>query len=402
MEIFDEWIERLVGLQILALLFVLAHYTACFWHFIGQPDDGSSGEAFAAATQATWVTTELEDSASLSERYAASLYWASTALTTVGFSDITASTIQERFYTVFVQFLGTIAVGYSIGMIASTMVTAKLNPQTIEKKRKMAMVNEYMRQKGFDRLRTRQIRSVLCAQFDMKTTDEEAVLQLMPPLMRRETIRVVYKELIAEMLFFKGLDDAVTADMLAMLRPQLVPEGEIVCAEGEASEEIFIVQSGMLQVSCRGKDLGWLRRGSFFGEVAALGLGSGAEGRTNSRTVVAKQDSHLSYFTAESIDALCRKHPALAARLDRHVELRKYKEDIALRAEKWAMVVPTEQDARNAFERIDADKSNSLSRKELAQILTVDFGLVLSDEELEDAFAELVRITLRVDCCACI
>lgn len=47
-------------------------------------------------------------------------------------------------------------------------------------------------------------------------------------------------------------------------------------------------------------------------------------------------------------------------------------------------------------ERIDVDNSNSLSRKELTHILTVDFGLVLSEEELEDAFAELVRCFLTI------
>ena len=45
---------------------------------------------------------------------------------------------------------------------------------------------------------------------------------------------------------------------------------------------------------------------------------------------------------------------------------------------------------RLCAERIDSDNSNSLSRKELTHILTVDFGLSgLSEEELEDAFAEL-------------
>ena len=279
------------------------------------------------------------------------MYWASTVVTTVGFSDITATNRVEQYYAVFVQFLGTLTVGYCVGTIASSMVAERLNPSTLENKRKLSMINEYLRQKNFDKLQTRTIRGFFCKQFEMRSTDEEAVLQLMPPPMRRDTIRFVYKELVTEMLLFRGLEDAVTTDMLSMLRSQVASEGSIICAEGAPSEEIFILQAGLLHVtSDEGRnDLGYLHKGSFFGEVSALGLGKGSEGRTNTRTVVAIRDSHLSYFTAESIETLCKKHPPLKTRLARQVELRKYKEDVALRAEKWAMVVPTEQDARDAF-----------------------------------------------------
>lgn len=280
---------------------------------------------------------------------ATSLYWASTTLTTVGFSDITATNTREQYFTTCVQFLGLLTVGYCVGAITSAMVAARLNPRSMETKRKMAMINEYLRHKGFDEVQKRTIRLYFCKQFEAKSTDEETVLQLMPPPMRRDTVKFVYKELVSEMLLFRGMEDSVTIDLLSMLRSQFAAEHTIICAEGEPSEEIFILQAGLLRVSSCGRDLGFLHKGSFFGEVAAFGLGQGSEGRSSSRTVTAYKDSHLSYLTAEGIESLCKKHPQLATRLARQVELRKYKQDVALRAEKWAMVVPTEQDARDAF-----------------------------------------------------
>ena len=71
------------------------------------------------------------------------------------------------------------------------------------------------------------------------------------------------------------------------------------------------------------------------------------------------------------------------------IELRKFKDDVAVRAEKWSAVVPTPEEARRAFERIDTDGSGTLDREEITTVLTQEFGLTLTDDELEDAFAEL-------------
>jgi CRP-like cAMP-binding protein len=124
-------------------------------------------------------------------------------------------------------------------------------------------------------------------------------------------------------------------------------QGHVIIEEGEPSSEIFIIQSGTCQVTTSGVHLGALHKGAFFGEVTALGLGLGPNGKLNSRTVtVADGDCHLSYFGADSIATLCKKHPQLQSRLARHVELRKYREDVEVRAEKWASVVPTMQAAK--------------------------------------------------------
>ena len=52
----------------------------------------------------------------------------------------------------------------------------------------------------------------------MKNADEDEVLRLMPPPMRRSTIKFVYSDLVSKMLLFKGLNEAVTMEMLVALR----------------------------------------------------------------------------------------------------------------------------------------------------------------------------------------
>ena len=48
--------------------------------------------------------------------------------------------------------------------------------------------------------------------------------------------------------------------------------------------------------------------------------------------------------------------------------------------------MPTPEEARRAFERIDTDGSGTLDREEITTVLTQEFGLTLTDDELEVIF----------------
>ena len=45
---------------------------------------------------------------------------------------------------------------------------------------------------------------IVIQQFEMKNADEDEVLRLMPPPMRRELLTFVFKDLVSEMLLFRG------------------------------------------------------------------------------------------------------------------------------------------------------------------------------------------------------
>ena len=89
---------------------------------------------------------------------ATSLYWATTTLATVGYGDITASNTGEQQYTIWIELMGTIAFGYMSGTLCSNVMNSKLQPGKQEIARKMAMIKDYLRQKGFDVLQRRTVR----------------------------------------------------------------------------------------------------------------------------------------------------------------------------------------------------------------------------------------------------
>ena len=148
---------------LLLLLGALFHYVACFWHFVGgEQTDPTKG----FEQQESWMEGVLVHNDTLGSRYTCSLYWTVTTLLTVGYTaDIIPVTRTEQLFTVAVELVGAVSLCFLTGTICMSMVASELNPTSIENKRKMTVIKQYLRQHGFDRTRRRTIRG-LAARLD--------------------------------------------------------------------------------------------------------------------------------------------------------------------------------------------------------------------------------------------
>ena len=67
--------------------------------------------------------TEAHESTGLWDKYAISLYWAFTTVTTVGFGDIVGTTSTEYMVVLFGMLVGASVFGYVIGNVTAIMET---------------------------------------------------------------------------------------------------------------------------------------------------------------------------------------------------------------------------------------------------------------------------------------
>ena len=109
--------------SIVGFVLIVTHSVACFWFMIGDPsrrddpelalwcsggmaDDAANPLGVAQIRHCTWVEMNGLVDAPVWAQYVTSSYWAFSTLTTVGYGDISAYTIQERTYSMAMMLVG--------------------------------------------------------------------------------------------------------------------------------------------------------------------------------------------------------------------------------------------------------------------------------------------------------
>jgi CRP-like cAMP-binding protein len=130
----------------------------------------------------------------------------------------------------------------------------------------------------------------------------------------RSKVVAVAERLLACDLF-SSVDEEELLGIVRALRLRVVEPGEIVVAEGEPGEGLYIVASGLVKVfirnpSGRNVPIARLGPGQYFGEIASL------SGRPRSATVTAAARAELLELDAAMLRDLTARHPGLARRLE--------------------------------------------------------------------------------------
>jgi CRP/FNR family cyclic AMP-dependent transcriptional regulator len=84
-----------------------------------------------------------------------------------------------------------------------------------------------------------------------------------------------------------------------------VPEGKVLCREGEIGREFFVIIEGEAEVTRRGKHLATDRGGEFFGEISLL------ENSPRVATVTAKTPLRFFVLTSQDFRHLLDRNPKL-------------------------------------------------------------------------------------------
>ncbi|HXP32104.1 MAG TPA: mechanosensitive ion channel family protein [Stellaceae bacterium] len=120
--------------------------------------------------------------------------------------------------------------------------------------------------------------------------------------------------LLGRVPLLKVLDEGSLAELGRKARPQNYPAAAVIVGEGEPGNSLFVVISGLLDVSRRGlatrpRSIGRLVAGDAFGEMSLL------TGAPRSATITAVTPVTLAEITKETLEPILNAYPALILRL---------------------------------------------------------------------------------------
>ena len=252
-----------VFVRLLAVVFFIAHWTACWWYFVGDQD--------SAIHSTTWVTAARVIDSSYGTKYITSLYWAFTTMTTVGYGDITPFTINEKIYAMFTMILACGVFAYTVGSIGS--LVSKQNAVENAYREQIVGVNRYMKKKTLPHELQFRVRRYLEYVWENKrknNMDEKQILTLLSEPLRDEIYTHIHGVVIKHCEVFKIYDSHFISLLTKALESETFAPGDIVFQDGEFSNKMYFIQNGTVDIYQKATNSVYSELGAkaYFGEIA--------------------------------------------------------------------------------------------------------------------------------------
>lgn len=211
----------------------------------------------------------------LAKEYLASLYWAMTTLTTVGYGDICPTSDGERVYTILAMVVGGGFYGYVVGSICSMVASSDLNSSAFYDR--MELIHAWVNHHKLPLPIQRRLRRYFKIYLSEKSAINEAEIwrDLTPELQREVGEYIINREVCANPLF-DGLAMGTVVRLQSILQKTSTPQGRVIVQKGEPGMAMYLLMSGSAQQvtqDAQGKEhITNLGIGQSWGEEILLGF----------------------------------------------------------------------------------------------------------------------------------
>ena len=327
---------ELVGLAVKTLF--LMHLAACVWHWAALlmlPDATSARTSNTTsfyderveAAMDTWLQYFADSKFARGEwptafeTYTASMYWALTTMSTIGYGDIRSITNLERAVSILVMLVGSVIFGIVVG--GMTNVLEQINSVRMRATEKKDHVKAMLRERGVTQaliVRTKQYYNHYLLECADVATEQKILSELCPPL-RTEVLLFLNARTVESIHFFHGQDSTFIVSVCKMLKPCFYAPHDWIFKEGELGLEMYFMQLGSVDVLCylNGQEvvLDTLNSGAYFGEVAIM-----IDGVRREASVRAASFCSMFSFSKESLNYLLQMYPDVMRTMQSQMEAR--------------------------------------------------------------------------------
>ena len=274
--------SRLFSITFLVL--IVTHCVGCLWFAIGnatsEVDDdvecyAADDDEWDVAPLCSWVQLHGLVASSNYDQYVASLYWALSTLTTVGYGDISATTPGEQVFAMLMMMTGVSWYAYIVSSISTIMSSFENNSKKVREK--MMSVAGFVRDNQLPPELARRIRSFFTHMYNtsnrmrmMQEFDASEIFRNLSSQLRCEVIMHVERATIVNIPFLRNKTQQFISDVLVMLTPLNVPAGQLIIKEGSKADDMFFIVKGRAAAMHNGQRQKALVEGSYFGEIGCI------------------------------------------------------------------------------------------------------------------------------------
>jgi hypothetical protein len=281
-------VYRLVPIGMMMPL--LVHLIACGWIFLGSGNVGPNPDKML--------------------EYVKAVYWSFTTLTTVGYGDISASTIPQMLYACFVQVTGVGVFGFVLSNVASLL--SRMDAAREHHLDNLDKVETFMHSHHIPVDLKGKVRSYYHYMWKKhRGYQDRTLLADLPQKMQSELLLFINRNIVSKVPLFKGASQDLVEELMSELTPRVVMPGEKIFHLGEPGDALYFIQSGQVDIiSSDNKILATLSDGAFFGEIALI------SDSVRNATAQAVSYCDIYFLTKESFHHVLNLHPEFKS----HVE----------------------------------------------------------------------------------
>ena len=169
-------------------------------------------------------------------------------LTTVGYGDITCSSLKERIFQVVLLIIGIMAYSWLISSFSSFI--KKINEKTVEYEKEKSILDEIKSNNPnlSDDLYEKVLKYLNFKHFHEKNV-KNIIFDCLPFGLKNNLIYEMYKPIIKNFIFFKNFQNTdFIVQVITCFKPILAYKNYMLVNEGDLIEDIIFVKHGVLSV----------------------------------------------------------------------------------------------------------------------------------------------------------